>query len=160
MTDECLRKFSLLANLEELILAKCPAVSGEAVLSLINACPKLQRVAVQGNTNIREQLVFSAVDAVKRRQLQLKREGKPVSKEPLLLYIAKTSINNLILSDEKYQATTSLVKVSFDTPFVYMAMDIRSPTIDLDSSDDDLQDLFDEDDDAMDNVFGVFPQHG
>ena len=53
---------------------------------------------------------------VQKRQLQLKNEGKPVSKEPLVLFVAKTGVNNFMLNKEKYLAATLLVKVSFYMP--------------------------------------------
>lgn len=97
LNDECLRKFGNLENLEEIVMFMCPSITNDGVLSLLRNCAKLQKVCVQTNNNINDNLLFSAIDIIKQRHQKFKNEGLPIPKNPVQLFVAKTAMNSFIV---------------------------------------------------------------
>ncbi|XP_036336140.1 F-box/LRR-repeat protein 20-like isoform X1 [Rhagoletis pomonella] len=114
----CLRYISSLKDMEIVSLRYCRSVTNEAVLELLDGCPKLKYVNVMHCDQLTEELVYKTINLLESRH----RGKQPqCDKSPLLIMVAGTRIRDYILEDTKYLTAldAGTLRLSFENPFQY-----------------------------------------
>lgn len=118
MDATCLRFICALQHLEIVSLRYCRSVTNEAVLVLLEGCPKLKYINVMHCDQLTEELVYKMIGVLQRKQIEKQRLCDNI---PVLMMVAGTRIRHLILDDTKYLEALEcgLLKLSFANPFQF-----------------------------------------
>ncbi|XP_011198119.2 F-box/LRR-repeat protein 2 [Bactrocera dorsalis] len=114
----CLRYICALQYLETVSLRYCRSVTNEAVLVLLDGCPKLKYINVMHCDQLTEELIYKTIDLLQRKQVDKQRAHDNL---PVLMMVAGTRIRHIILDDTKYLEALEggLLKLSFANPFQF-----------------------------------------
>ncbi|CAD7004581.1 SCF E3 ubiquitin ligase complex F-box protein grrA [Ceratitis capitata] len=115
---DCLLYIFALQHLEVISLRYCRSVTNEAVLMLLDGCPKLKYINLMHCDQLTDELVYKTIDLLQAKQSQ--RQGVRDNK-PVLMMVAGTKIGSLMSNDAKYLAalTSGTLRLSFANPFQY-----------------------------------------
>ncbi|XP_067613591.1 uncharacterized protein [Eurosta solidaginis] len=114
----CLRYICSLQDIEIVSLRYCRSVTNEAVLALLDGCPKLKYVNVMHCDQLTDELVYKTIDL-----LEIKQNKKSLLSDtnPVLMMVAGTKIRTFVLEDTKYLGALEkgILRLSFVNPFQY-----------------------------------------